>query len=358
VFLNQGGGVFSRQIGFGAGDGPRSLAIGDLNGDRHHDLAIADSDSDTVSILEGDGNGGFGARIPFPAGDAPSSIAIAQLNGSGLPDVVVADRFGEVVSVLLNSGAAPPPPDVTAPVITMPDPLTVDATSAAGAAVSYAATVTDDRDAEPSLECGPVSGSTFPVGTSTIKCTAQDTAGNSSTGTSSVTVVALDRSAPVITTPAAITVNATSPAGALVTYAVSATDDRDANPVLSCSPKSGTQFAIGTTTVDCTARDSAGNTSLNSFTVRVKGAPEQLADMIDKLLTYRGLTILGPGMRTQLESIATCVITRNVKKACAGVDLFIGLVRYAASRGYLTAAQADSLIADATRIRAVIGCPR
>ena len=357
VYLNQGGGVFSRQALFTTGDAPRSLAIGDLNGDKHEDLAIADGDADTVSVLAGDGTGGFGTREVFPAGDSPSSIAIAQLNGAGLADVVVADRFGEVVSVLVNTGTPPTPPDTTAPVITTPDPMVVDATSTAGAEVKYAVTVTDDRDTEPSLSCAPASGWTFPVGTSTVKCDAEDDAGNDSTATFSVTVVPVDKTAPLINTPAAITVNATAKTGAIVTYAVSASDDRDANPTLTCAPASGTWFAIGTTTVDCTARDSAGNTTVNSFTVRVKGAAEQIVDLIDKMRTMAGLGPVAPALRTQLQSIATCVITKNTKMACIGVDLFIALARYANTRGYITTAQVNSLIADVTRIRAVIGCP-
>jgi hypothetical protein len=357
VFLNQGAGVFSRHTGFGTGDGPRSLAIGDLDADGHRDLAIADSDSDTVSVLAGDGAGGFAPRQVFDGGDAPSSIAIAQLNGAGLPDIVVADRFGEVVSVLGNTGAEPPPPDTTPPVITTPAPMSVDATSAAGAQVEYTVTVTDNRDAEPDLSCTPPSGSTFPIGTTTVQCTATDEAGNSSTATFTVKVVDLDTGVPTITTPDSITVNATSPAGAVVTYSASVSDDRDANPTLSCVPASGSTFAIGTKTVTCTARDASGNTSVKTFAVKVKGAPEQIVDVIDKLRTIRGLAPVSTALRTQLESIATCVVQKRKTQACLGVSLFVTLARYAISRGYMTPAQGNEIIADLQRIKAVIGCP-
>jgi hypothetical protein len=357
VYLNLGGGVFSAQTGFGAGDGPRSIAIGDLDADGHRDLAIADSDSDTVSVLAGDGNGSFGLRQVFEGGDAPSSIAIAQLNGGGLPDIVVADRFGEVVSILGNTGVEPPPPDKTAPTITTPAPMTVNATSAGGATVSYAVTVTDDRDAEPSLSCTPASGTVFPVGLTTVECTAQDAAGNTSTASFTVRVVDLDTGVPTITTPAAVVVNATSPSGAVVTYSATATDTHDPNPSLTCSPASGATFPIGTTTVRCNAQDASGNTSSKTFTVKVKGAPEQIVDVIDKLRAIRGLAPVQVALRTQLESIATCVVQKRKSTACLGVSLFVTLARYAIQRGYMTPAQGDPIIADLQRIKAVIGCP-
>jgi hypothetical protein len=357
VYLNLGGGVFTPQTGFGAGDGPRSIAIGDLDADGHQDLAIADSDSDTVSVLAGDGNGSFGARQVFPGGDAPSAIAIAQLNGAGLPDIVVADRFGEVVSVLTNTGVEPPPPDVTPPTITVPGAMTVNATSAAGATVSYAVSVTDNRDAEPSVSCTPASGSVFPVGLTTVSCTATDAAGNTSTASFTVRVVDLDTGAPTITTPASVVVNATSPSGAVVTYAASASDDRDAAPSLTCTPASGATFPIGTTTVRCNASDASGNTSSKTFTVKVKGAPEQIIDVIDKLRAIRGLAPVQAALRTQLESIATCVVQRRKSQACLGVSLFVTLARYAIHRGYMTPAQGDPIIADLQRVKAVIGCP-
>jgi hypothetical protein len=94
-----------------------------------------------------------------------------------------------------------------------------------------------------------------------------------------VTLAPLDSTAPTITVPAPITVNATSPSGANVTYTVTATDDTDPNPLLTCTPLSGSLFPIGETTVSCVATDAAGNTGTASFKVTVEGAAEQLADL-------------------------------------------------------------------------------
>ena len=79
--------------------------------------------------------------------------------------------------------------DKTAPHLTVPANLTATATSAAGAAVTYAAaTATDNLDTAPVVSCDRASGSTFPVGVTSVQCTATDQAGNSSTGSFSVSV--------------------------------------------------------------------------------------------------------------------------------------------------------------------------
>lgn len=78
-----------------------------------------------------------------------------------------------------------------------------------------------------------------------------------------------DTTPPTISVPADITVAAAGPAGAVVSYFVSVTDDRDPNPSLSCTPPSGSTFPLGTTTVTCVASDFSGNTSTATFTVTV-----------------------------------------------------------------------------------------
>ena len=91
----------------------------------------------------------------------------------------------------------------------------------------------------------------------------------------------IDSTPPVLTVPETISMNATSPAGTQVTYTVAAIDNVDPNPTVTCTPPSGSTFQIGTTTVNCTATDASGNTANASFTVHVKGAAEQLADLGD-----------------------------------------------------------------------------
>ena len=161
--------------------------------------------------------------------------------------------------------------DTTAPVITVPANITTAATSASGAVVTYSATATDLVDGTVSVSCMPASGSTFPIGTTTVTCTATDTHTNQSHASFTVTVQ--DTTPPVITVPANITIAATSASGAVVTYTATAMDLVDGTDPVACTPASGATFPLGTTTVTCAATDSAHNSSTASFTVTVQAPP-------------------------------------------------------------------------------------
>jgi hypothetical protein len=57
----------------------------------------------------------------------------------------------------------------------------------------------------------------------------------------------------------------------------SAADDVDGIVPVECTPASGSIFPIGSTTVECTATDAAGNIGRASFTVTIRPAPEEIA---------------------------------------------------------------------------------
>lgn len=78
-----------------------------------------------------------------------------------------------------------------------------------------------------------------------------------------------DTMPPVLTVPGNITVGASNADGAVFYYVATATDDVDRNPVVVCAPPSGSLFAVGTTTVRCTATDNTGKSASASFTVTV-----------------------------------------------------------------------------------------
>lgn len=87
------------------------------------------------------------------------------------------------------------------PTLVLPATIVVDATSPSGAVVTFTVSATD-ADPSPSVTCGPGSGATFPIGTTTVSCAATDQAGNGASGTFTVEVrgaveQALDLSAEV-----------------------------------------------------------------------------------------------------------------------------------------------------------------
>ena len=158
----------------------------------------------------------------------------------------------------------------TAPTLSLPSDITAEATSAAGATVSYSASSVDAEDnPDPTPSCSPASGSTFPIATTTVNCLATDSGGMSASGSFTVTV--RDTTAPVIAAHADVNAEATSGAGAVVSYTNPATSDAvDGSGTASCAPASGGTFALGSTTVTCNATDSHGNAAVaTTFAVNV-----------------------------------------------------------------------------------------
>ncbi len=94
-------------LSFDTGSIPWSVAIVDVNADGRPDLAVANTSSNTVSVLLGNGDGTFGAKTDFVTGSSPRSVAIADLNADGRPDMVTANS-SNTVSALLNRGAPAP----------------------------------------------------------------------------------------------------------------------------------------------------------------------------------------------------------------------------------------------------------
>ena len=108
VLLGNGAGGFTAAPGSpaAAGSGPSSVAVGDFNGDGKPDLAIADYSGNNVTVLLGDGTGRFTAApsSPFPAGSQPNSVAVGDFNGDGKPDLAIANYNSNNVTVLLGNG--------------------------------------------------------------------------------------------------------------------------------------------------------------------------------------------------------------------------------------------------------------
>ncbi|MBI3843626.1 MAG: HYR domain-containing protein, partial [Planctomycetes bacterium] len=157
--------------------------------------------------------------------------------------------------------------DSTPPAITCPADINRVCTGPDGKAVTFTTTATDVCDPSPTIVCVPASGSTFPIGTTQVCCTATDHSHNSSQCCFNITI--FDNRPPAITCPTDITAECTSPAGAPVSFTVTATDTCDPNPTIACDHQSGSTFPFGTTPVCCTATDHNGNSAQCCFNVTV-----------------------------------------------------------------------------------------
>ena len=159
--------------------------------------------------------------------------------------------------------------DKIPPTVSTPSGISLIVPSTTGVKVNYTATATDNVGLLSGPTCNISSGSVFPLGNSTVTCTATDWAGNIGKR-SFVVSVRSDTIPPTITVPSNISAQATSVAGAQVSYTVTASDNVAVTSGPTCNPLSGSVFPIGSTTVTCTASDAAGNIGTNSFVVAVK----------------------------------------------------------------------------------------
>src|SRR6185503_4859360 len=143
--------------------------------------------------------------------------------------------------------------------------------------VGFIAHATDIAGNPLPVTCAPASGSVFPLGTSSVDCTATNKYGVSSEGTFQVTVQ--DTTAPSFySVPLDQNLSATSTAGAIAKWTLPlAIDLVDSVTPVSCTPASGSLFAIGTTLVTCTSADTRDNRRNVTFNVTVQdGAPPAL----------------------------------------------------------------------------------
>ncbi len=102
VFFGTGKGTFGKPTTYKVPGLPGSIAAGDLNGDGHPDIAIANGGF--VSILLNTGNGHFSKQIRYSAGNGETpNIVIADLRNNGDQDLVVANLSRGMV-VLFNKG--------------------------------------------------------------------------------------------------------------------------------------------------------------------------------------------------------------------------------------------------------------
>ena len=287
-----------------------------------------------------------------------------------------------------------PPADTTPPVLTVPDDIIAQATTAnGGTVVTYNVIAGDNVDGTATLEedgsltqddeggditisCEPLSGSEFPVGDTEVQCTATDEAGNVG-GPESFTVTVNPQPPEPLT--AEIRSNATegdAPAtfrfDAIVTggtepHTISWDFDDD-------SEESDEQNVVhtynepGTYTVTLTVTDANEQRVTDTLQVNVNErpppSPSTPTEVIEKLISdIENLEGVSQDTKTRIVAFLERALAllsddnpRNDASACNIVGAFMNQVNANERQDTLTEDQAADLRTQAEDIRSMLGC--
>ena len=120
VLLNNGSGDFNLATSFDIGEGYyfTSVAVGDFNGDDNLDLVgVSPYGGGSLNVLLNNGSGGFNPATSFlQVVGSPRSVTVGDFNGDGNLDISTANNGSEVsflgntVSILLNTTITNTPP--------------------------------------------------------------------------------------------------------------------------------------------------------------------------------------------------------------------------------------------------------
>jgi HYR domain len=283
--------------------------------------------------------------------DGPVSVSYSDSGpfsvGSHVVTVTATDSHGNPASKTFVVTVT----DKTPPELSDRTDVTVEATSAAGAVVSYfPATAYDLVDLNVSVVYSQASESAVPLGVTTVNYSATDVAGNHTDKSFKVTVQ--DTTAPTLNLPNDVTVygwngffqpidngnvvnkakagqsipvkfSLTAGSAVASFSAPTATDLVDGDVSVSCDHASGSSFPAGDTVVNCSVTDEAGNTAQGSFTVHVKGGNQGLNIMAPNYPTFVQGSVPPTDTTDSVENYATTSVPGLTYDAAADQYVYV-----------------------------------
>ncbi|MGD0304604.1 MAG: FG-GAP-like repeat-containing protein [Candidatus Acidiferrales bacterium] len=111
VYLGNGDGTFQDPTVTNVGMGPAWIATGNFNSastaanpDNNLDMAVANQNSNSITILLGNGDGTFATGTPLTTGNGPVCVVASDIESIGSPDLIVANKTDNTIQVFHDNG--------------------------------------------------------------------------------------------------------------------------------------------------------------------------------------------------------------------------------------------------------------
>ncbi len=268
ILLGNGDGTFQPVKAYATGANPSSVVMADFNGDGKLDLALTSTPlgsapGNLLSLLLGNGDGTFGPPTVFGTGSEAYSAAVGDFNSDGAPDLAIANGISDTVSILLNtegttmSVTSSEKSSIYGDTVTFT--TTVEARTAGSGSPTGTVTV---KDGATMLGSGALAGGEFSLSTSTLS-TGSHSISSTYSGDSTFLphTVTIAQSVQAAGTNTVLT-SSSNPVGVAQPVTISAT----VNSTTSGTPTGSVTFMDGTVSLGTSVLNSSGIATFSTST--------------------------------------------------------------------------------------------